>query len=204
MSNFPRSPRILKGGFVRYDQVSPQGKLIAFPYNPEMLVRHLAPAPANSVCGDAQETVDLTLELDTTDALQDAEPGDPVVRFGLHPILTALRTLLEGDDLNLSLFNRFFPPNPGLSRWTLFIWGPNRTIPVKVLSMKITEKAFDVNLNPIRASVELSMQVLTGVDLRARERATQAYMNNKQLMRALAGHVEQELKSDPLGDSEQK
>ena len=48
---------------------------------------------------------------------------------------------------------------------TLFVWGPKRVLPVRLTSFSITEQAFDTGLNPIRASVSLSLAVLSYQDL---------------------------------------
>ena len=47
----------------------------------------------------------------------------------------------------------------------LLIWGPRRVLPVQVQSLSIKEEAFDQSLNPIRASADLSLKVLTYRDL---------------------------------------
>ena len=44
---------------------------------------------------------------------------------------------------------------------TLFIWGIKRVLPVQITSFSITEEEYDSGLNPIRATVNLSMRVLT-------------------------------------------
>ncbi len=44
---------------------------------------------------------------------------------------------------------------------TLFIWSKNRILPVRLTEFSITEEAFDVNLNPIRAKISLGMRVLS-------------------------------------------
>ncbi len=49
------------------------------------------------------------------------------------------------------------PPEAPL---TLLIWGPKRVLPVRLTEFSITEEAFDQALNPIRAKVSLSVQVL--------------------------------------------
>src|SRR4030043_2460487 len=41
----------------------------------------------------------------------------------------------------------------------LFLGGPNRIIPVWLDNLKVTEEAFDPNLNPLRVKIELSMRV---------------------------------------------
>jgi hypothetical protein len=47
----------------------------------------------------------------------------------------------------------------------LFIFGANRILPVRLTEFSITEEAFDVALNPIRAKVSLGMRVLSVDDL---------------------------------------
>ena len=54
---------------------------------------------------------------------------------------------------------------PPLAPLTLFIWGANRVVPVKITDFSITEEAHDVNLNPIRAKVSLGLRVLSYNDL---------------------------------------
>src|SRR5262249_59331787 len=48
---------------------------------------------------------------------------------------------------------------------TLFVWSPNRILPVRLTEFSITEEAFDANLNPIRAKVSLGLRVLNVLDL---------------------------------------
>jgi hypothetical protein len=43
----------------------------------------------------------------------------------------------------------------------LFIWGPQRIVPVRVTELSITEKLYDALLNPIQAEVRISLRVLT-------------------------------------------
>jgi hypothetical protein len=47
----------------------------------------------------------------------------------------------------------------------LFLWSKNRILPVRLTEFSITEEAFDVALNPIRAKVSLGMRVLSVDDL---------------------------------------
>ena len=48
---------------------------------------------------------------------------------------------------------------------TLFIWGPQRILPVQVKEFSIEEQKFDSNLNPIEAKATLSLRVLSYNDL---------------------------------------
>ena len=105
-SDFPRSPRLLKGALVVYESHSqgPPPRIIVFQYNPEELSRTLqkrAPEKKRGNAGAAkedvlraqgppEETIKLTVELDAADQL--AEPGNNkiVVDHGLHTALAAL------------------------------------------------------------------------------------------------------------------
>jgi hypothetical protein len=55
--------------------------------------------------------------------------------------------------------------NPPEAPLTLFIWGQERVLPVRLESFNVTEQAYDALLNPVRAEVDLSLQVLSYHDL---------------------------------------
>ena len=75
---------------------------------------------------------------------------------------------------------------PMESALTLFIWNKNRIMPVRITECSITEEAFDVNLNPIRAKVSLGMQVLNINDVGFDHKAGNLYMNYQQNKEKLA------------------
>ncbi len=54
----------------------------------------------------------------------------------------------------------------GLAPTVLFVWGPERIVPVRVTALTITEKLYDVRLNPIHAEATLTLDVLTPEELR--------------------------------------
>ncbi|HYH85706.1 MAG TPA: hypothetical protein VEX60_09495, partial [Pyrinomonadaceae bacterium] len=54
---------------------------------------------------------------------------------------------------------------PPIGPFTLFVWGLQRVLPVRLTEFTITEEAHDVNLNPIRAKVSLGLRVLSYNDL---------------------------------------
>ena len=56
---------------------------------------------------------------------------------------------------------------PPSGPFTLFIWGPRRVLPVMLTDFVITEDYYDANLNPIRAKVNLGLQVLSYNDFPA-------------------------------------
>ena len=72
----------------------------------------------------------------------------------------------------------------------LFVWSQNRVVPVKFKSFQITEEAFDPRLNPIRATVSLSMTVLNVNDLGFKHRGGSLFMHylqNKERLAKKAG-----------------
>jgi hypothetical protein len=47
----------------------------------------------------------------------------------------------------------------------LFVWGPQRIVPVRVTALTITEKLYDTFLNPTHADVQMTLRVLTDNEL---------------------------------------
>jgi hypothetical protein len=162
MTTFPRSPKILKGAFVQFDQQPAPGRVIIFQYNPEKLDRKLEASTKDSL---PRETITFTLTLDATDSLEAAHPV--AIESGIYPLLSALELLLYPQNSNQrhSSFLWFSLSRQSKDQsFTLFVWGKNKVVPVHVTELHIIEEMFDPNLNPIRASVEVTMQVLTDED----------------------------------------
>jgi hypothetical protein len=53
----------------------------------------------------------------------------------------------------------------------LFVWGPQRILPVRVTSLTITEKLYDTLLNPTHADVQIGLRVMTPDELDADQSA---------------------------------
>jgi hypothetical protein len=200
-SEFPRSPRIVKGALVAYSLPELTPSVIVFQYNPEQLTRSLTPRTASGggrgdahrTDGPPEETISLTVEIDATDQLERPEQNGVTVANGLHPVIAALEGLLY-PSFPIVVANQVLAgfgsalilgePAP----LALFIWGPKRVLPVTVTSVSITEQAFDVNLNPILARAELSLKVLTYRELEVTNPAYWVYMasfTQKEVMAAL-------------------
>jgi len=47
----------------------------------------------------------------------------------------------------------------------LFVWGPQRIVPVRVTALTITEKLYDALLNPTHADVQITLSVVTPEEL---------------------------------------
>ena len=179
MTTFPGSPRLLKGAIVGLDPVNPLASVIVFQYNPETMTRRIEARSMGGEDGDKsevfrltgppKETISFSAEVDAADQL---EKGNPLaVSMGVYPALSALEMLLYpksatviANDLLAQIGNiEIIPPEAPM---TLFVWGAQRVLPVQLGSLSITEEAFDPLLNPIRAKVELSLQVLSYHDFK--------------------------------------
>ena len=180
MTTFPNSPHLLKGAIVAIDKLNPVASVIVFQYNPDTMTRRLEARTSGGgnesdrtealrLIGPPKETITISVEIDATDQLERADPL--AVAAGLNPTLAALEVMLyPKSDLvlkNIGLANGgslvITPPEAPM---TLFVWGPQRVLPVRITGFTITEEAFDTLLNPTQAKVELTMSVLSWYDLK--------------------------------------
>lgn len=151
---------------------------IVFQYNPGNLRRTLVPQllggdnPSRSqpllYTAPPTETIELQLEIDALD--QDTKSGVGSSGLGILPQLCALEIVL-------------YPPTSkqvalatAMSAGTLEVgvvaapqlllnWGSNRSAPVQITELSVTEDAFDPSLNPVRATVQLKLRVLSTADV---------------------------------------
>jgi hypothetical protein len=203
------SPRLVKGGIVTMDpDTSAIKSVIALQYNPDSLSRTLqiqalpggqdgVRVDALRLRGPAVETIKIEAELDATDQLEFPDQFPLAVQLGLQPQLSQLEmlvnptveTLTADDNLANSGALEIIPLEQPL---TLFVWSKSRVVPVRLTDFSITEEAFDVNLNPIRAKVSLGMRVLNVDDLGFQHpggRLFMTYLGNKQQMASQAASV---------------
>lgn len=115
-----------------------------------------------------QETLSFDIRLDATDKLND---GDVMTeQFGIAPQLSTLelmmlpknQSLLGGASLgNGPMEFAFFDKakNPPI---ILFVWGRKKVLPINITSMSIKEEEFSTELNPTRATVSVSVEVIEG------------------------------------------
>lgn len=172
MTTFPGSPTTLRGALVSVDflSLSPLA-VIQFQYNPHTLTRSFELKPgisgpeAGQIRNAPNESIKLELELDGADGL--VEGAD---QNGIGPQLAALEELVSRSSLavvaDLVLLNlgtiEVVPPTTKL---TLFVWGPQRVLPVVITELAVTEEAHDRNLNPLRARVSLGLRALNWNDV---------------------------------------
>lgn len=167
----------MKGALVGLDIFNPLASVIVFQYNPDTMTRTLQAQTAGDggartevtrLKGAPVETIKLDVEIDATDQLERADAL--ATATGIYPQLSALEMLLYPKSA-LVIANtvllaagtlEIVPPSGPL---TFLVWGLKRVLPVKVTDFSITEEAFDVGLNPIRAKVSLGLRVLSYNDL---------------------------------------
>ena len=194
MSSFPGSPRLLKGGIVLLNpQTTAVERIISLQYNPDTLTRSLQVrsvggegsnhSDALRLTGPPVETYKLDAEVDATDQLETAHAV--TVQVGIQPILSALETIIYPKSTQLFANNAMarlgtIEIAPMETPLILFIWNKNRIVPVRITEFSITEEAFDVNLNPIRAKISLGMRVLSVDDLGFDHKGGSLYMNYHQ------------------------
>ena len=197
------SPRLVKGGIVQVDPTSGSTlRVIPLQYNPDSLSRTLQlqssggdgadRSQALRLKGAAVETLKVEAEIDATDRLEHPEQNPSVVANGIHPQIAALELLVQpasealqaNDALSRSGVLEVLPVQAPL---TLFVWGRNRVVPVRVTDLSITEEAFDVHLNPIRAKVSLGLRVLSVDDLGFDHRGGTLFMGYLRSREAMAG-----------------
>jgi hypothetical protein len=189
----------MKGALVVMSPGVPASAL-PFQYNPDTVTRRLEPravggdgqgdrSEALRLLGPPKETISLTIEIDATDQL---EQGEVVASsMGIHPALASFELLLYPPSVavmaNLALAKagniEIIPPEAPL---LVLVWGQQRVVPVRIGSLSITEEAHDERLNPLRAKIELSLTVLSYMDLPVSHAGHDMFMAQQVAKEALA------------------
>jgi hypothetical protein len=195
--SFPGSPRIIKGALVGIDIFRPIPSVVVFQYNPETVTRTLqaqtagesgARSEVTRLKGAPVETIKLDVEIDATDQL---EQGGLATAFGIYPQLSSLEIMLYpssgvviANTVLMALGTlEIVPPTGPL---TFLVWGLKRVLPVKLTEFTITEEAYDVGLNPIRAKIGLGLRVLSYNDLSITNPAYYVFLTHQIVKEAMA------------------
>jgi hypothetical protein len=195
---FTDIPKPVRSGLVIVDPVrgTPQ-RVIIMQFNPETLQRSLAPKAANAdqqgdrtealrLTGPAVETIKFEADIDATDQFELPAPN------GIHPQLATLEMLIN-PPVDRIRANQLLASagtleiTPVESPLTLFVWGSKRILPVRLTELSITETAFDVELNPIMATVGVGLRVLSSADLPTGHRGADLYLAHLSQKEQLAG-----------------
>lgn len=179
----PNSSSLIKGALIAYDTpvIGAVPNVIPFQFNPNELSRSLEQRgfegggrgrsqtveARRRVKGPPAESIDLTLRLDASSLNRSLLNADAAV-VGVQPALSALEMLLYPKEGIESSAGKQIPA-PGKVQISyaekkvpllLFVWG-TRVLPVQLTSFSVTEQAFDRTLNPVRAEVSVTLQVLS-------------------------------------------
>jgi hypothetical protein len=170
----PLSPRTLSGAIVSFKLPSPIPSVIVFQYNPATLSRTLevrtagggdaAGQEAFRIAGAPNETIKLDIELDGTDG-DVADPSGGVQRqlAALEMLIAPATELVIANTILAQIGTiELIPPQ---APFTLFVFGSQRIVPVRIAEFGVTEDEFEPGLRPIRAKVSLGLKVLTYSDL---------------------------------------
>jgi len=147
--------------------------VVMFQYNPESIRRSLKPQISSEDAEHTKEarftdaprqTITFTAYFDAADAL--AAGNATAKTSGIGPQLALLESLVyptrkQIEDRDSDRDSGVMEVVPLTAPSTMLVWGSNRALPVRIASLEITEDAFDANLNPIRASAAISVEVQT-------------------------------------------
>jgi hypothetical protein len=134
-----------------------------------------------AVTGNPGEEFSFTISLDSNDTIADGSaPASALASAsGIYPTLAALEMLLfpstSGGGSGLALASSIGGSllggsSGGVDRsvpvsvvpTVLFVWGPGRILPVRVTTLRVTEKLYDPTLLvPTHADAEIGLKVLT-------------------------------------------
>jgi hypothetical protein len=181
----------LRGAFIAYEPGGyPEARrVIPFRFNPESLSRTIAvqagqpgagvegaaagagaapPAEgsADASGGVVKESFTVQIRVDLADRDQAVSGLDE--QFGVAPEIAAIEDLLypaEADSDAAS--DGTEPVQPARARPTvLFVWGRKRVLPVRIVSLKVDESVYNNHLNPVRAEMEVSLEVFGEAEAR--------------------------------------
>lgn len=138
-----------------------------------------------AVKGNPGESFSFTLSLDAADSIADGVASAALAKVsGVYSRLAALEMLLYpasattggllgtvtaaiGSAFGASAtggVKRAVPANT--INTVLFVWGPGRIVPVRVTALTVTERLYDIVLNPTKAEVQITLRVLTDDELK--------------------------------------
>jgi hypothetical protein len=195
----------LRGAFIAYEPGgSKEQRVIPFRFNPESITRTVAveagqtgggvagaepraaaaPAPeatADAESGALKESFSIQIRLDFAD--REAKVSGIGDEFGVAPEIAAIEDLLYPAETPAKATSdgtdsvQTAPERPTV----LFVWGRKRVLPVRIASLKIEESVYNNHLNPVRAEIEASLEVMSGAAALAQDRVRAAldYTNDQ-------------------------
>lgn len=103
----------------------------------------------------------------------------------LLPVLSAIERIMEPVDTVLKETAKAHKNPPRVLPLVFFWWGEYRIVPVKITQMTINETEFNPELSPVRAEVDLDMEVLVpGSKPDKRIKSSYEYLQSKKSSQA--------------------
>jgi Contractile injection system tube protein len=185
-----RRPKVLKAGLILLDPETVEIKrIIALQYNPETLahayeIRGASDANRSEplrLLGPPVETITVEAFLDATDQMEFPKENPEAAKRGVQAALSVLEMLIypDSDQLlaNLQRANEGRLEILPIEKYlTLFVWGKDRVVPVRVTQFSANEEDFTPDLYPLRARVSLTLRVLSVDDLGFEHRGGSLYL----------------------------
>lgn len=174
----PFPPKLTKGALVSIAPLTFQKTTVSFQFNPATLSRSLRPVTVGTedgtrsqairFTGAPTQTINLEAHVDCMDELNAGEQS--AIQYGCHPQLAVLESMLYPSITGVAANQVLAAVGmleivPLTAPSTLFVWGSNRVLPVRLTSLAVTEQLFDGSLNPVQAEVALEMRVLSYSDV---------------------------------------
>ena len=198
--------KLRKGAIVSYPQALSGGTLsvIKFQYNPTSLTRNLSCSfsDANGIGKDAfkmngapSESIRLQAEFDSGDT----EDDNIKAKISALEILTypSARDIIKR---KARLLLGEMEVTPFQASYVLFVWGTGRIVPVQVMSVSVTEQQFNARLDPIRATIDLSLRVLSCNNLSVTHPAYYQYISYQKSKERLAKKGTTDSLDDEFGE----
>lgn len=180
----------LRGAFIanapRDDRL--KSRVIPFRFNPESLARQLtveagqspsgtegaaprattdaaAEASADAAMGALKESFSVQIRLDFAD--RDESVSNLDEEYGIAPEIAAIEDLVYPveTDADASSDGKEGVRAKRARPTVLFVWGRKRVLPVRIASLQINESVFNNHLNPVRAEIDVSLEVLGEADV---------------------------------------
>ena len=204
------STSYLRGAFIAYESggYPDKRRLIPFRFNPESLSRSLTVEQGSSgsgtegsasstsstasggasdaSSGSVKESFKVLVRVDFADRL--TETQNLSADLGVAPEIAAIEDLLYPAETEAQASSDGTEPvRQKLPRPTvLLVWGRKRVLPVKITGLTINEAMYNSQLNPIRADIEVSIEVLGELDAADNEAVKSALAFTSKNRRELA------------------
>jgi hypothetical protein len=185
----------MRGAFIEFVDTGliPVPNVIVFQFNPETMTHTWSQAESANVTGNPLavkgapgEQFSFTVAVDAMDSIADGGASGGLAEIsGVATRLAAMEMLLFPTGSTKSgligtvtaavggLLSGGRPTEPprdvpaSVIPTVLFVWGPGRIVPVRLVSLTVTEKLYDKLLIPTHAEAQVGLRVLTADELKA-------------------------------------